>query len=141
MAAVIRIYHLDNNPPAVYGDEMSFAWNAWNILKTGRDEYGIKYPLQFRAFNDYKAPIPVYILVPVFKLIGMTALSVRLPVAVFGILTVGLTYFLVKQIGESHFIKHSSKIALLTALLLAISPWHIHLSRGYFEATIGLFFF
>lgn len=34
----------------------------------------------------------------------------------------------------------SEMIALLAALLLAISPWHIQFSRGGFESTAGLFF-
>ena len=64
LSLFLRSYNLANNPPALYGDELSFAWNAWNILKTGTDEFGVKMPLQFRAFDDYKAPIPVYLLVP-----------------------------------------------------------------------------
>ena len=43
---------------------------AYSILKTGRDEYGSPFPLLFRSFDDYKAPIPVYLLVPVFKFFG-----------------------------------------------------------------------
>ena len=134
VALVLRIYHLDSNPPAVYGDEQSFAWNAYNILKTGTDEYGVRLPLQFRAFDDYKSLIPVYLLVPLFAIFGMNTFILRLPVALFAVATVWMTYLLVKKL-------HSERVALLTSALLAISPWHIHLSRGYFESTIALFFF
>src|SRR3990167_8555286 len=34
----------------------------------------------------------------------------------------------------------TEKIAFLTSLLLAISPWHIQFSRTGFEANTGLFF-
>lgn len=134
LSFVLRVYNLGQNPPALYGDELSFAWNAWNILHTGADEYGTPYPLHFRAFNDYKAPIPVYMLVPFLKVLGMDAFSIRLPVALIGTLTVYMTYLL-----GSHLI--SKKVGLLAALLLGISSWHLHLSRGFFESTIGLFFF
>jgi len=32
------------------------------------------------------------------------------------------------------------KLALIAALLLAISPWHFSLSRGAFEANLTTFF-
>lgn len=134
LAAILRIWSLGENPPAAYGDEISFAWNAWSILKTGADEYGQPFPLQFRAFDDYKAPIPVYLLVPFLKLFGLSTFAVRLPVALFAVATVYITYLLGKKLM-------SGKNGLLAALLLAISPWHLHLSRGYFESTLALFFF
>ncbi|HCS79007.1 TPA: hypothetical protein DIV55_04675 [Patescibacteria group bacterium] len=139
LALILRVYNLGSNPPSVYGDEQSFAWNAWNILKTGTDEYGTPWPLQFRAFDDYKAPIPVYLLVPFLSFGGLQTFVVRLPVALFGTATVYLLYLLVKQFDLNK--QRSEKIALVSALLLAISPWHLHLSRGYFESTIALFFF
>lgn len=134
LSMFLRTYHLSTNPPALYGDELSFAWNAWNILHTGTDEYGTPYPLHFRAFNDYKAPIPVYMLVPVFRLFGMNAFSIRLPVALFAVLTVFVTYLLGKTLIDK-------KTGLIAAFLLAVSSWHLHLSRGYFESTIAHFFF
>ncbi len=134
IAAILRLSNLDQNPPAAYGDEISFAWNAWNILKTGTDEYGTPYPLHFRAFDDYKAPLPVYLLVPVIKFLGLNIWSVRLLVVFFSVLTILFVYLLGKQLV-------GVKLGLASALLLTISPWHIHLSRGFFESTIALFWF
>src|SRR3989344_8233914 len=82
LAFLLRFWKIGEFPKTLYGDEQAFAWNAFNILKTGTDEYGTPYPLQFRSFNDYKAPIPVYLLVPVFKFFGMNSWSIRLPVSV-----------------------------------------------------------
>src|SRR3989344_3260378 len=96
LAAALRLINLSANPPAAYGDEISFAWNAWNILRTGADEHGTPYPLQFKAFGDYKSPLPVYLLVPVFEVFGMNTASLRVPVAIVGTLTVLATYLLVK---------------------------------------------
>lgn len=143
IAFLLRFYKIADNPPAVYGDEISFAWNAWSILKTGADEFGIRFPLQFKAFDDYKAPIPVYLLVPFFYFLGMTAFSVRLPIVLAGTATVWATYHLTRQIvstfdREKLAEKQKEICALISAALLAISPWHIHLSRGYFEATLAL---
>ena len=142
LAFMLRGFNIGNNPPSVYGDEISFAWNAWSILHTGADEYGITMPLQFKAFNDYKSPIPVYLLVPIFKLFGMNAWSLRMPVVIVSVATVWMTYFFLLELcrldRESKRRIDPEIVALIAAGLLAINPWHIHLSRGYFEATLAL---
>lgn len=130
----MRAWNLDKFPKTLYGDEQAFAWNAYNILKTGRDEYGTPYPLQFRSFDDYKAPIPVYLMVPFIKIWGLKTYSIRLPIVLASLLTVIVTYFLARLFFRR-------KIALLSVFLLSISPWHIHLSRGFFESTLALFLF
>lgn len=133
LAFILRYYNLGFNPPAAYGDEISFAWNAWNILKTGTDEYGNSFPLLFRAFDDYKAPIPTYLLVPFLAVGGLDTFVVRLPVVLFAVATIYLVFLLAEKLFDK-------KVALVSAFLLAISPWHLHLSRGFFESTIALFF-
>lgn len=134
LASLLRIYKIGEFPATLYGDEQAFAYNAYSILLTGKDEYGVSFPLQFRSFNDYKAPIPVYILVPSIKLLGLNPFAVRLPVVAAAVITVILTFLLTRLF-------FGNKISLLASFLLAVSPWHVHLSRGYFEATISLMFF
>lgn len=134
LSACLRIYRLGDFPASLYGDEQAFAYNAYSILMTGKDEFGIPFPLQFRSFDDYKAPIPVYLLVPFIKLFGLENAAIRLPIALFSVLTVLVSFFLIRLFFHK-------KISLLATFLFAVSPWHVHLSRGYFESTLGLFFF
>lgn len=134
LALLLRVHQLGSFPATLYGDEQAFAWNAYNILLTGEDEYGTPYPLQFRSFNDYKAPIPVYILVPFIKVLGLNAFAIRLPIAIAGVLTVLITYYLSKLF-------FNNKNSLIISFLMAVSPWHVHLSRGFFEATLALLWF
>ena len=137
----VRFYKLGSIPQSVYGDEIAFSWNAYSILKTGLDEYGISYPLQFRSFGDYKSPLPVYILVPFIWAFGLSALTIRSVVVIFATLSIIFVYLLTQE-SQKVFLggKVFTKLSLLSAFLFAISSWHIHLSRGYFEATIALFF-
>src|SRR5260370_38874352 len=65
----------------------------------------------------------------------MNAFSVRFPSAFFGILTVFTFFFFVREIIEDE------RIAILSTLFLAITPWHIHYSRAKFEVSIVLFLF
>lgn len=134
LGLLLRVWQLGVYPATLYGDEQAFSWNAYNILKTGQDEYGTSYPLQFRSFDDYKAPVPVYLLVPLFALFGMTPFIIRLPIALAGVLTIPATYWLARRF-------FTKRVSLLSAFFLAISPWHIHVSRGYFETTLALAFF
>ena len=137
LAATLRFYKLGLNPPSLDWDEASIGYNAYSLLKTGKDEYGNSWPISIRSFNDYKPPLYTYLTIPSVALFGLTEFAVRFPSALAGTLTVLLTYFLVKEL----FGKKSSVIAAITALLLAISPWHLQFSRVAFEANLALFLF
>jgi len=135
LAFVLRFYHLNLTPSSLYWDEVSLGYNAYSILKTGRDEHGKFLPFtNFTAFGDYKPPGYIYAAVPAIAVLGFNEFSVRFPSAFFGVLTVAITYLLTKRIFRRE------KIALFAGFFLAISPWHIQFSRGAFEANVGLFF-
>ncbi len=139
LAAVLRFWQIDKVPPSLYWDEVSQGYNAYSILKTGKDEHQEFFPIaRFKAFGDYKAPAYIYLDLPFIALFGKTTLAVRFPSALFGSLTVFLTYFLVYEIFYKN--ENKKKIGLLAAFLLAISPWHIQLSRAAYEANIATFF-
>ena len=61
-------------------------------------------------------------------------LAVRLPSALAGVASVAAIYFL------AHIVFASETIALLSALSLALMPWHIHISRVESEAIVAVFF-
>lgn len=134
LSFLLRTWKIDQFPSTLYGDEQAFAWNAYNILKLGQDEYGNPYPLQFKSFDDYKAPIPVYLLVPFIKLLDLTPFAIRLPISIASTLTVIIAYLLARLF-------FNKKISLIIVFLMAISSWHMHLSRGFFEATLALLWF
>lgn len=135
LASVLRLYKLGTVPPSLYWDEVSLGYNAYSILKSAADEHGRFLPLtNFAAFGDYKPPGYIYAAVPAIAIFGLTEFAVRFPSALFGILTVLLTYFLARKLFEKE------NIALLASFFLAISPWHLQFSRGAFEANLGLFF-
>src|SRR3989344_9048004 len=96
LSILLRGWRVDRFPATIYGDEQAFAWNAYNILKLGQDEYGNPYPLQFRSFDDYKSPLPVYLLVPFIKIFDLSVFAIRLPIVLFSTLTVLLTFKLAR---------------------------------------------
>lgn len=139
IAGVLRFYKLGQVPVSLYWDEVSIGYNAYSILKTGKDEYGETLPLRFKTFGEYKLPLYVYLTVPAIKVFGLNEFAVRFPSAFFGTLTVLLTYFLVKELFRKTAIRYP--LAAISAFLLAISPWHLQLSRAGFESNLALFFF
>lgn len=147
-ALLLRVVQISSNPPSLSWDEVSIGYNAYSILKTCKDEHSRFLPYDtFVAYGDYKPPLAIYTTVPFVAVFGLNELAVRLPSAIFGTLTVLLTYFLVIElfgfglrVGElTRNSQTVQLIALLSSFLLAISPWHINLSRAGFEANIALF--
>ncbi len=116
-------------------DEMSIGYNAYSILKTGKDEWGAKYPLVFRAFGDNKLPAYIYATVPSVALLGLNGLAVKLPSVLAGVAIVIGIFFITRKIFEN------SNMALIASLLMAINPWPLHLSRMGFESNLALAFF
>lgn len=140
-AFLFRIINIGNNPPSLSWDEVSIGYNAYSILKTSFDEHRRFLPLDtFVAYGDYKPPLAIYLTIPAVAFFGLNEFAVRLPSALFGTLTVLLTYFLVKELFRYGLQKVTNYLPLLSSFLLAISPWHINLSRAGFEANIALFF-
>lgn len=138
----LRFYKLNSIPPALSWDEVSLGYNAYSILKTGRDEHGKILPLvAFEAYGDYKPPAYIYATVPFVALFGLNEFSVRAVSALSGALTVLLTYFLAKLLlgDKRNSAFQTEVIPLLASTLLAISPWHLNLSRAGFEANLALF--
>lgn len=139
IAIGFRFWQLGSVPVSLDWDETALGYNAYSILKTGKDEYGTFLPLSIRSFDDYKPPLYVYLTVPSVALFGLSPWSTRLPSAVMGVLAVLGTYVLVKELlKRNQKEKNVEAISLIAALLLAISPWHIQFSRIAFEANIGI---
>lgn len=140
VSVFLRFYQLGVNPPSLDWDEASIGYNAYSVLQTGADEYGNRFPLSFRSFDDYKPPVYVYLSVPSVALFGLNEFAVRLPAALIGIGAVAVVYLLVKEILLNWDKNKRECIALASAFFLAISPWHLQFSRAAFEGNVGMFF-
>ena len=158
VAFFLRFYQLGENPPSLTWDEAAWGYNAYSLGTDGKDEFGRFLPLDYiESFGDFKPPVYAYLDVIPVKILGLSEFAVRFPSALFGVLTVLIAYFLVKTLfhlrgvhprfakasrGESATseVSKAENIALLSAFLLAVSPWHIMLSRAAFEANVATFF-
>lgn len=146
LSGFLRFFQLTEIPPGLYIDEVSIGQNAYLILTSGKDEHGQKYPLWFKAFGEYKLPVYIYTVASSMALFGKDEFAVRFPSAFAGTLTILMVFLLIKQLLDNNTKiskttqNSSSKIAFVSAFILAINPWHIQFSRGGFEANVALFF-
>lgn len=134
LASFLRLYQLDKVPVGLHGDEASIGYNAFSLLKTAKDQNGNFLPLAIDQFGDFRPAGYHYIDVPFVAVMGLNTLSTRLPSALFGISSIIVFYFLLFEL----FNKKS--ISLLGSFLLAVSPWHIVISRATSEGVIAAFF-
>src|SRR5689334_17239058 len=98
IAAILRFYRLTDTPPSLNWDETSHGYNAFSILKTGKDEWGFSLPLIFRAFGDYKLPVYIYLTVIPVWLFGLTPFAVRFISVLAGILAIPGIYLLASEL-------------------------------------------
>lgn len=133
IAGVLRLWNLSSIPPHLTPDEAALGYNAYSILKTGRDEYGQFLPIIFKSFGDYKPGLYVYLTVPFVAVFGLSEFAVRLPSALAGAISVWLIYLVVKSLFTNH-----KSLATISAFVLAINPWSIYFSRGAWEVNVSL---
>src|SRR3972149_7023875 len=98
IALFLRLYKLDSVPVSLFGDEMDVGYQAYSVLKTGKDYYGNFLPFHFHSLAEWRTPLYLYSAVPTVALFGVSPLGVRLPAAVFGILGIWGFYLLVKEL-------------------------------------------
>jgi len=116
-------------------DEVGLGYSAISIAETGMDEWGNKFPLVFKSFGDYKPPAFFYVTAILYKLIGWNFALPRITSAIAGIFVVLCGALWIRKL------LNSDELGLFAGLILAISPWTVHMSRMALESNLGLTFF
>jgi 4-amino-4-deoxy-L-arabinose transferase-like glycosyltransferase len=136
VAFFLRFWQLGNFPVSLNWDEVSHGYNAYSLLKTGKDQWSSSWPIfNFRAYGDYPTTLNMYLSLPFIYLFGLNPITIRLVSALCGFGLVIVAYFIGQEIFKN---KPNS---LLLMFLTAISPWTFFPSRGVFQSTVAQFFF
>lgn len=140
LAATLRLWNLGSVPPSTSNDEASIGYNAYSVTKIGVDEYG-KFPLiSQRAYDDWRRSTYLLLTVPFIATMGLHSVPIRLPSVILSILTVLATYYIVLRLFKKQS-DMAEYTALTASLLLAISPWHVYISRVGHESNAYMSFF
>jgi 4-amino-4-deoxy-L-arabinose transferase-like glycosyltransferase len=126
-AVALRTVALGHIPAGFNQDEACNGYDAFSLLRTGRDHHGNRWPVLIQAFNDYRMPLFDYSLMVPIELFGLHPGTVRLGAALWGcadIVAVALLAGLLIGLRG----------AVVAAGLMAVSPWHLPISRFGHEA-------
>ncbi|MSP40048.1 MAG: phospholipid carrier-dependent glycosyltransferase [Deltaproteobacteria bacterium] len=130
IASVLRFFDLGQLPAGINVDEASNGWNAYTLLKTGKDQHGVAWPIFYtRAFGENRSVSYIYALLPFQAFAGLSVQATRLPAAFGGVLSILLIYF----VGARLF---GHPTGLVAAAMLAMNPWHLQISRLGVEALL-----
>ena len=141
LAAFFRLYDLKNAPPGLYPDEAMNGNNALEVAATG--DYKIFYPE-----NNGREGLFINIQAVFLKFLPREPWALRLPSALFGILTVLGIYLLTRELfknfrnqkDDEKTDKQAELVAFLAFFFAAVSFWQINFSRIGFRAIMAPFF-
>ena len=129
VGAAVRLVWLGDVPLGLHQDEASIGYEAWALLEHGIDRHGYRYPVHFVAWGSGQNALYAYLAMPFIEFLGLNVLAVRLPQALLGVAALFAMYDVGRRLVDRRF-------ALCALFVLAISPWHIMLSRWGLEANI-----
>jgi predicted membrane-bound mannosyltransferase len=121
IASFLRFFWLELKP--LHHDEGVNGYFLTTLFRSGEYKYDPA---------NYHGPDLYYIALAFTKTFGLNTLSIRGSVAVFGVLTVILAFFLKKYIGKIG--------SLFAALFLALSPGMVYISRYFIHEILFVFF-
>jgi 4-amino-4-deoxy-L-arabinose transferase-like glycosyltransferase len=124
--------NLDSLPMGFYVDESSIGYNAYLIANTGADEHGVRWPVFFEAFGEYKNPLYIYLLAALYKVLGFSEWTTRCLSALCWLVGTVCLYDLARSLFSN------TTTRLYISITLAFTPWLFALSRVSFE-VIALF--
>lgn len=119
--AVLRLIHIGNLPPGLYRDEAFYGLDALGVT---RGEFALYF-----AANNGREGMFMYLLAPAIALLGRTSEALRVVSALVGVTTLIAIY----AAGRALF---SHRIGVLAAAILAVTFWHLAISRVAFRAIL-----
>ena len=127
--AAVRLLYLGDIPAGLNLDEASSGYEAWAMLEHGIDRNGYRNPVHLVSWGSGQNALYSYLSMPFIKLLGLTELSFRLARALLGVASLFVMYAVGRMLAGRIF-------ALFALFSLAISPWHIVMSRWGLETDL-----
>lgn len=125
---LVRLLSLNKYPAGLNQDEASAGYDAYSILHYGIDRKGKSLPLYFIAWGSGQSVLLSYLMIPFIYLFGLSELTIRLPMAIVGCITLIYVYKLLRLSNK--------KLALIGLAFFAICPWHIMKCRWALDCNL-----
>lgn len=130
--SLARLLGLGDSPMGLHQDEAYSAYNSWAVMNYGIDSFGYTRPVYYTAWGSGMNVLYSWFTMPFFALFGMSVVTIRLPQAILGCISILVIYGL----GREMF--HSKWLGVFWAFLLVINPWHIQQSRLGLESCLAV---
>ncbi len=134
LGCLLRLWNLIGLPYGLQQDEASIGYEAFCLANYGIDRNGYHWPVYPITWGSGGgSPLMIYLNVITTKIFGSNVWSIRIVPAFLGCATLVLFFALLYRSGR----KSSAIIGLV---LLALTPWHIILSRWSLDSNTMPFF-
>lgn len=130
IGSFVRLFAIGRFPNALNVDEASSGYDAFSLMKWGVDRDGNSYPVYLYAWGSGQSVLYSYLMIPVIAVTGLTEYGIRLPMAIIGVISLYVFYYLIKNIFDN------KKYGIIATAFFAICPWHIMKSRWGMECNI-----
>lgn len=130
VGALVRLWYGGVIPPGLNQDEASVGYDAYAILHYGIDRNGVSLPVHLMAWGSGQNALYAYLSMPFIYLFGLNVWSVRAVSMLMGLVGMAAMYGIGKELLGNR------KLALAAMFLVAISPWHIMMSRWALESNL-----
>lgn len=130
----LRVWRFGDIPPGLNQDEASMAYDAYCLGHFGIDRHGYRFPVMLVSWGSGMYALAAYVALPFIWLFGLSVRSARLPFLLAGLAALPLFYLLLLHTTDR-------RTARIGVALLAISPWHVMVSRWALDSNMFPFVF
>ncbi len=131
---LLRAWQFGALPPGLNQDEASTAYDAFSLIHYGVDRHGFHFPVVLVSWGSGMYALASYVEAPFIWLLGLKVWAVRVPFLLAGVSAIPLFYGLLRDTTDR-------QTARIGGVLLALSPWHVMVSRWGLDCNLFPFVF
>ena len=113
---------------AIFTDEAFSGYEAFSLVNYGTDSQGYINPVYLVTWGVGMNAMQTWLIMPWVALFGLNTVTLRLPQAILGCITLVAFY-------KTALIFRGKKFAYIATFLLAVMPWHVMMSRWALESN------
>ena len=130
LGVAVRVAQWGSVPAGLNQDEAFAGYEAYSLLHYGVDSMGYRNPCYFVSWGSGMNVLESYLAIPAMMVLGCTVAALRLPQLLCACVSLPVFYLLLRRM-------FGTRVAVLGLGVLAISPWHIMLSRWGLESNLA----
>lgn len=130
LAVASRGVLLGSIPCGAHADEAFAGYEAYSLLKYGTDSWGYTNPVYLTTWGSGMSVLESCLMIPFIQFGGLNLVTIRLPQMIMGVVSVLVVYLLFSRIADN-------RKGLWAAMMIAVCPWHIMMSRWGLDANLA----